>query len=535
MKKIFILLILFIAPCVSLAQEHAWIYFADKENVTASINNPLAILTSRAIERKIKHNIIIDERDVPLNELYKSQIESSSGIEVKAKSKWFNAVHVIGSQSDISALLNFDFVTSIDFADGSMNMIANQINHSNNKFEIEEAFINFDYGNAQNQIDMINIDDLHILDYTGDDVIIAVLDSGFHNVNTMSAFQRIRDAGHLFGGYDFVNRTANIYDYTGNNHGTKVLSAMAGFIENQFVGTAPDASYYIFRTEEAEQETPVEESYWVEAAERADSLGVDIINTSLGYKGYDNPNYSHSSADLDGNSAFITRGANIAYEKGLLLINSAGNSGASGVNAPADAAGVFSIGAVDENGIYASFSSRGSVIQPTQKPDVVARGKSTFVIGPDDLIIQNSGTSFSSPIMAGALACLMQALPNFTNEQIMQLVRESSTQYALPDYLLGYGIPDLGSSLATALSNQNSNRDEIVISSNPIKVYLDIRLPNDVEAAQIYIVDVVGKLIIEKPVNEFNRINLQHLSSGIYFLIIQTEDLSTSSFKILKE
>ncbi|MDG1379545.1 MAG: S8 family serine peptidase [Flavobacteriaceae bacterium] len=535
MKKILIVLILFKVPSVLLAQEHAWIYFTDKENVTASINNPLTILTSRAIDRKTKHNISIDERDVPLNESYKSQIELSSGIDVKAKSKWFNAVHVIGSQSDINELLNFDFVASIDFADDSMNMISNQINHSNNKFEIEETFVNFDYGNTQNQIDMINVDDLHVLDYTGDGIIIAVLDSGFPNVNTMNAFERIRDAGRLFGGYDFINRTANIYDYTGNNHGTKVLSTMAGYVDNQFVGTAPDASYYVFRTEEAEQETPVEESYWVEAAERADSLGVDIINTSLGYKGYDNPNYSHSSSDLDGNSAFITRGANIAFEKGLLLVNSAGNSGASGVNAPADAAGVFSIGAVDENGIYASFSSVGSAIQPTQKPDVVARGKSTFVIGPNDLIIQNSGTSFSSPIMAGALACLMQALPDFTNAQIMQLVRESSNQFTLPDYLLGYGIPDFGASLVTALSNQNNNQDNIVVSSNPVKVFLDVRLPNNLETAQMYVVDVMGKMIIEKSVSQFNRINLQDLASGIYFLIIQTEDLNTTSFKILKE
>ena len=242
MKKILIVLILFKVPSVLLAQEHAWIYFTDKENVTASINNPLTILTSRAIDRKTKHNISIDERDVPLNESYKSQIELSSGIEVKAKSKWFNAVHVIGSQSDINELLNFDFVASIDFADDSMNMISNQINHSNNKFEIEETFVNFDYGNTQNQIDMINVDDLHVLDYTGDGIIIAVLDSGFPNVNTMNAFERIRDAGRLFGGYDFINRTANIYDYTGNNHGTKVLSTMAGYVDNQFVGTAPDAS-----------------------------------------------------------------------------------------------------------------------------------------------------------------------------------------------------------------------------------------------------------------------------------------------------
>ena len=174
---------------------------------------------------------------------------------------------------------------------------------------------------------MISADHLHISDFTGEGITVAVLDAGFPNVNTMGAFQRLRDAGNLLDGYDFVNRNADVYAYTGNTHGTKVLSTMAGFIQDQFVGTAPDASYYLFRTEDASSENPVEESYWVEAAERADSLGVDIINTSLGYKDMIIQITVYTCNDLDGNTAFITRGANIAFEKGMLLVNSAGNSG----------------------------------------------------------------------------------------------------------------------------------------------------------------------------------------------------------------
>jgi serine protease AprX len=291
----------------------------------------------------------------------------------------------------------------------------------------------------------------------------------------------------------------------------------------------------VFRTEEAERENPVEESYWVEAAERADSLGVDIINTSLGYKGYDNPNYSYTASDLDGTTAFITRGANIAFEKGMLLVNSAGNSGASGVNAPADSQGVFSIGAVDEDGIYASFSSQGSAIQPSQKPDVVARGRTPYVIGPDNVIVQNNGTSFSSPIMAGGLACLRQALPDLTNAEMMQLVRESASQYTTPDYFLGYGIPNLSIALETGLSNQNLEQTEFKLFPNPVTIYLQVLFPNDVENAHLYIHDMLGKLVVDINIQPSNPVNLQHLSSGMYFLKVEAVDVDSKFLKLIKE
>ncbi len=532
-KLLFVSFIFF--QCILFAQEDAWVYFVDKEDVATALANPITILTQKAIDRKANHNVAIDERDVPVNESYITQVKNATGILVLAKSKWFNAVHVRGTESDINDLLNLNFVSSIDFADDGLNMSPIQINDDMNKFEVEDALVDFDYGNTQNQVEMINADALHELDFTGEGVTVAVLDAGFPNVNTMGAFQRLRDAGDLLDGYDFVNRTADVYAYTGNTHGTKVLSTMAGFIQDQYVGTAPDASYYLFRTEEAEHENPVEESYWVEAAERADSLGVDIINTSLGYKGYDNPNYSYSNSDLDGNTAFITRGANIAFEKGLLLINSAGNAGASGVNAPADAQGVFTIGAVDLNGDYASFSSQGSAIQPTQKPDVVARGAAAYVIGPDNVIVQNNGTSFSSPIMTGGLACLRQALPDLTNAELMQLVRESASQYTTPDYFLGYGIPNLGNALATELSNQNNELTEFKLFPNPVETTLQVLFPDEVENANLYIHDILGKLVIETIIQPFQPVDLQQLSSGLYLLKIQAEGVNSKSLKLLKQ
>jgi hypothetical protein len=292
----------------------------------------------------------------------------------------------------------------------------------------------------------------------------------------------------------------------------------------------------LFLTEDAPTENPVEESYWVEAAERADSLGVDVINTSLGYKDFDNPNYNYTSADMDGLTAFITRGANIAFEKGLLLINSAGNSGASGVNAPADSANVFSIGAVDGAGVYASFSSQGSAIQPTQKPDVVARGSGSYVIDNSNAIVQNSGTSFSSPILAGGITCLWQALPTKSNAEIMQLVRESASQFTTPDFFLGFGIPDLQKALNLALSVESKDLNEFKIFPNPVQKILQIRFPKNVEYTTVELYNVLGMQVMHTKIYKNKKaINLEHLSSGIYIAKLQSSNNISNTFKLIKE
>ncbi|MEO8933720.1 MAG: S8 family serine peptidase, partial [Xanthomarina sp.] len=367
MSSRLLFLLLFCFQIHVFAQEDAWVYLTDKENVAASLANPISILSQKALDRKLAHAVAIDARDVPVNEAYISQLKTQPGITVLAKSKWFNAVHVRGNLVDINNLSGLIFVNHIVFANKNLNARTSSPWY---KFELESARTSFNYGSAANQIEMIQAQVLHQENYTGSGITIAVIDAGFPNVNTMGAFQHLRANNGILGGYDFTNRHPDIYANTSSNHGTLVLSTLAGYIENSYVGTAPNASYYLFITENAANENPLEESLWVEAAERADSLGVDIINSSLGYKTYDNPNYTHSNSDLDGLTTYISKGANMAFEKGILIVNSAGNSGASGLNAPADAAGVFTVGGVDANGNYAYFSSQGSVFQPSQKPDV---------------------------------------------------------------------------------------------------------------------------------------------------------------------
>ncbi|WP_299899691.1 S8 family serine peptidase [uncultured Aquimarina sp.] len=538
MKKI-ILLFSFLSVQLCIAQmEDAWIYLTDKENVTNAIANPLSILTQKSIDRKARHNVAIDEKDVPVNENYIMQLKNTVGITVLAKSKWFNCVYVRGSKENIDNLLTLGFVDSIDFADNSLDNGKIRPRKKNNNLSINNKFgvkTSFDYGSAARQIEQLNAEYLHELDFTGTGMTIAVMDSGFPGVDIIDGFKRARDEGRILNGYDFVRRDENEFDFSGSSHGTQTFSDIAGFIDGQFVGTAPNASYYLFVTEDVSTEGPKEESLWVEAAERADSLGVDVINTSLGYSiGFDNSAYEYTTADMDGQTTFISRGANIAFQKGMLLVSSAGNSGNSSwgiVTAPGDAPGVLTVGAVNSVGNYASFSSRGPTADNRIKPDVVAKGQNAAVIRSDNSVSTNSGTSFSSPIMAGAVTCLWQAFPSMTNAEIMQLVKESSTLYNNPTNFLGYGIPNFRT-IVESLSVNDNLSENIRIYPNPVRNKLFVDIPT-FKSYKIQIFTTEGKLVKTQILENTNTISLDYLSNGLYLVELSTET-SRFTFKISK-
>ena len=339
MKKILLIFVLFISYS-SFSQEDAWVYFKDKPSSQYYFSNPLQMLSQRALNRRITQNIPLDLLDIPIHQSYIDQITATPGITVKAKSKWLNCLHIRGSQVNIQALSLLSFVDHISFANRTLNIGGKFSNFStlNPINKILEVQISFNYGNSANQIQMLNGHLLHQQNYTGTGKIIAVLDAGFPSVDVAQPFQRLRNNNQILGGYNFVDRSSNFYSMS--THGTMVLSTMAGFVDNQLVGTAPDASYYLFVTEDTSSENPLEESLWVEAAEMADNLGVDIINTSLGYFGYDNPNYSHTYSEMNGITTFISRGADIAFSRGMVVVVSAGNSGNSAnfhIGSPADA------------------------------------------------------------------------------------------------------------------------------------------------------------------------------------------------------
>lgn len=521
-------------------EEDAWVYFNDKPNSSEGINNPILILTQKAINRKQKHNVAIDFRDVPVDEGYIIEVKAQTGITVFAKSKWFNSIHVRGTEANIKDLLNLSIVSEIIFANRNLNFTidgtdpSTKLNKVTNKFQRdnEKRLTEFQYGFSANQIEMIKGDYLHLQDYTGEGMTIAVLDTSFPNVDTIDGFSRLRDSGKLLGTYDFVNRQDDVFSNEGYFHGTAVLACMTGHIEDRYVGTAPDASYYLFRSEDIESESPVEESYWVEAVERADSLGVDLINTSLGYKDYDNPNYSYSANDFNGDTAFITKGANIAFEKGLLLVTATGNSGASGLGVPADAPGVLTVGGVDKDGSYWESSSVGSTVQSTQKPDVVAQAKSSFIINPDNQIRPSNGTSFSTPTLTGSIACLWQALPNLNNSEIMDLVRMSSSQFNSPDFELGFGIPNFELALNGQLSTEDvGNLSTLQVFPNPASSIINISIPENTGLVKLQLLDVLGKKIQVHVLSKNNNtLDLSNLSKGVYIM-----QFNTDAFSVIKK
>ncbi len=518
--------------------QDALVFFADKEDVAAALANPITILTQDAIDRKALHDVVIDERDVPVNENYITQIKNATGITVYAKSKWMNCVYVRGTQANIEDLLNLSFVTAVEFADKSLNPFP--VNQSvGDKFEMEnqESRIIYNYGAASNQTEMIGIDYVHEQDFTGSGMVIAVLDSGFPNVWTNPAFSHIVNDGRLLGTYDFAERQVNV-DGTGS-HGARTFSDIGAFIQDQFVGTAPEASFYLFRTEYGPTENPVEEAWWVEALERADSLGVDVTNTSLGYQDYDNPNYDHTYQDLDGQTTIAARGANHAFDKGMLLVTSAGNDGGgfNYVATPADAPGILTVGAVTASGNYASFSSIGPTVDGRVKPDVMAQGQNAAVVSQNGNVTTGNGTSFSSPIMAGAVASLWQARPELKNYQVMQIVRESAHLFNNPTAQMGYGIPnfeDAYNSLISLGVEDQLRETQFALYPNPVVDKLNISFPAGASEARIAIYNVLGEKVMEQSISTAkNVLNVAELSSGMYIASI-TSNNKTNTFKIVK-
>lgn len=536
MKKLLLFTLLVFNFCFS--QEDAWVYFNDKPDATFYLSNPLQMLSQRALDRRTSQGITLNESDVPISQNYIDQVVTSTGITVLAKSKWLNALHVKGLQTDIEAIRNFSFVNRIEFADRNLNsrtVSTNRINEIQNVNKELEVLVDFNYGNSANQIQMLNGHFLHQQDFTGQGKIIAVMDNGFTGVNTASSFQRLRDNNLILGGYNYPDRNNSIYSR--GSHGTNVLSCMGGFVDNQLVGTAPDAHYYLFITEDINSENPVEESYWVEAAEVADSLGVDVINTSLGYFAYDNPNYSYTYADMNGTKAFISRGADIAFSKGMICVTSAGNSGATSephIGAPADAIYTLTIGAVDASENYVSFSSIGPSFDGRVKPDVCAKGLSATVSNTSGIIVTSNGTSFSSPIMAGMVTSFWSVVPNLTNAEVVQFVKQSADLYPNPTVFKGYGVPDFQLALNNALSLNSNEMASVVLYPNPVNDKLQVILPNNTSSAKLFLYNNLGQQVNSYVVDATNAtIYLESLASGLYFYQIEFANNSAKG-KLLK-
>ena len=556
-KFVLFFLILFLTKVNAQVEDHAWVYFTGKPSEATYMAAPLTMLTQRALDRRTRYNIPIDFKDVPVEASYIAAVENENGITVKAISKWLNAVHIKGLKTDIDALLLSDLkvndisiIDYIEFADKTLtgNKNPNSISKPKQPYDKLKVTTTFNYGQAANQIQMLKGEVLHQNNFTGEGMVIAVLDAGFPNVNSLSAFNYIRtntSKSQILGGYNYVGRSDDFY--TGGTHGTTVLSTIAGYVysddgvaTNDFIGTAPDASFYLFITEDDATETPLEESLWVEAAEEADRLGVDVINTSLGYSSFfDEDRYNYPYSAMDGKTTFITRGAEIAFSRGMILVNSAGNEGNDPwkyINAPADGPSVLTIGAVNASGVIASFSSYGPTSDGRVKPDVCAEGAGVYVINASGTIATSNGTSFSGPIMAGMVACLWQAFPDKTNAEITESVRKSAHLY--PGYTdqEGYGIPNFETVYNTlAVDDEVFITNKIKLYPNPSAETIYFSVPNSTLNFDVLVYSAIGKLMLSKSVNSSDpKIDISNLPTGIYFVRI-TSNLEEQVLKIVKQ
>jgi len=485
MKRIATLVILLVTT-TGLAQAQFTRYIVqltDKNGSPYSLSNPSAYLSAKAIARRTRQQRPIDSTDLPVNPAYLQSIRNVPFVTVLNNSKWLNQVLIkITDKTQVANVLAainaLPFVKRSDSiaprlntgSDGVSNTLAEKTNLepvSLKQAAAQTGATAFDYGSMYNQIHIHNGDYLHSLGFSGQGMTIAILDAGFLNYLTNPVFDSVRLQGRVLGTWDYVNNEASVNeDYF---HGAYVFSCLASNRPGVLVGTAPYASYWLLRTEDAASEYPVEEQNWAAAAEFADSAGVDMISTSLGYNNFDDPIYNHSYAQRNGNTAMITIAADLAAKKGIVVVVAAGNSGNNTTDlkyiaCPADADSVLTVGSVNVNGNIASTSSWGPNGAGLLKPNVVAVG--------DNAALANvntgnptfgSGTSYACPNMAGLVACLWQAFPEYSNMQIIDVVQQSASKFTNPDFRYGYGIPNFKKAIvlltkqyATASSELNN-------------------------------------------------------------------------------
>jgi serine protease AprX len=472
--------IVFVLMCGEItAQDNRYlIVLTDKANSKFSIKQPNTFLSSKAIARRVRYGIPIDGSDLPVHQAYIDSLRGAGEVTILSASKWLNQVMIFTTDTAaLRKISGFPFVKKAGPLNARQAMvIADQVSNktmenvtaqvANSTARVAENV--FNYGQSYNQVRIHNGEYLHNKGFTGKGITIAVLDGGFLNFQTIKAFDSVRINNQILGTWDFVANNAEVNE--DHPHGMNCFSIMAANEPGKLVGTAPKASYYLYRTEDVFSETPVEEHNWVVAAEKADSAGADMISSSLGYYEFDDPSKSHTYADMNGDKTVVTRGADMAAQKGMIVCNSAGNSGNSAwkyIIAPSDGDSVLAVGAVNKDSIPGSFSSYGPSADGRVKPDVASVGVNTWVINSDGSLASGSGTSFSNPNIAGLIACLWQAFPEFSNMDIIDAVKRSSHKYANPDTRMGYGIPDM----QKAYDMLMLKRQERIIADNWVKAY----------------------------------------------------------------
>lgn len=528
----------FYAGSVSANGYYFYVQLTDKNNSPYSLTQPTDFLSARAIARRVAFQLPIDSTDIPVNPAYIQGVEAT-GVKVFRTTRWLNGLTVIAADSSVmSAVRALPYVKRVQYtglANNNPPLIGRQ------KFpRANEAY---DYGSATTQINQVNGAYMHDQGYTGAGIHVGVLDAGFYNVNINPGFETLRSQGRLLGTKNIAG-SADVY--TLHSHGANVLSIMTGNLPSQYLGAAPDASFWLIRTEVDPSEYLVEVDFWVSGIEFADSVGVDVVNSSLGYTEFDDPAMNFTYNDMNGTVSRASIAAQMAAEKGIIVCNSAGNSGNTlwkYIGSPADADKILTVGAVTSTGAAASFSSYGPASDSRVKPEVSAMGSGTALIGTTGTVTWGSGTSYSSPIIAGMMACYLQYVKanrtRYYIDDILQSVIASSNLYGYPHPQLGYGIPNFQVAMATLPTYSNVYE----VKSKDLRLYLDnsnkilrLSLVNDSYIdGQIIIYNIAGQMCATKDISyKEMKLDLNNLQSGVYIVTVRNYGITESQKIIIK-
>ena len=520
--------------------------FKDKAGTPFNINNPSQYLSARSIQRRVKQNIAIDSTDLPITPRYLDSVKLAGNVTILNKSKWLNEVCIQTTDAAALAKINsFPFVISSSpvkrIQEGNK-----EITHTRNKFNEEISQTNtatqtsktngdvLNYGNSLAQIHIHEGEFLHNKGFKGEGMLMAIFDGGFRNYLTVTAFDSARNNNQIVETYDFVQNETSVNE--DDPHGMYCFSIIAANWPGQLVGSCTKAKYYLYRTEDVATEFPIEEQNWAAAAERADSIGVDVFSTSLGYSTFDNPVFNHTYADMNGKITIIARANTMAARKGIISVVAAGNDGNNAwhfIATPADADSIVTTGAVNTSGVVASFSSYGPTSDGRVKPTVASVGQGTAIAGLNNLPTFGNGTSFATPNLAGLITCLWQAFPEFTNMQIIEAVKRSSSIYTTPNDRIGYGIPNFHKAYDDLFQQRALLQVNIILGNDWIKAYPNpfkqnftlLMKPTYTGSTTFKLFDSKGNLFLIKQVTGqqgqaqiITFDNLQPLAKGIYIL-----------------